>query len=90
MVSSNRAVGGSGGGIYNNGGTITVTGSIISRNMATGLSSVGGGIFSVGTMTISHSTISDNTAAISGGGIIGCRDDDHHRQHDQRQPGWLG
>lgn len=52
---------GSGGGIFNNGGTLHLEGSTISGNTATS----GGGIFNSGSLTISNSTISGNT----GGGI---------------------
>ena len=56
-----------GGGIYNDGGTMTVTGSTISKNNAT---DVGGGIFNNdGTMTVTDSTISENNATNYGGGI---------------------
>jgi hypothetical protein len=56
-----------GGGIDNEGGAVTITGSTISDNSA---STFGGGIYNnEGTVTITGSTISDNTAASSGGGI---------------------
>ncbi len=58
----------SGGGIYNNGGTVTVSDSTIAHNDA---SYFGGGIYNNGgTVTVSDSTIADNSAsAFSGGGI---------------------
>ena len=65
-ISDNSA--GSGGGIYNYGGTITITGiSTISDNST---DNIGGGIYNYGgTITITGiSTISDNSAG-SGGGI---------------------
>jgi predicted outer membrane repeat protein len=58
---------GSGGGIYSNGGTLTVSGCTISGNSAT---LHGGGIFTTaGTTTVSASTVSGNSAGDSGGGI---------------------
>jgi hypothetical protein len=64
-----------GGGIYNNGGTLTVTDSIFSGNTArtplTGGS--GGAIYNAGTLTVTDSTFSGNTTIFfsggSGGGI---------------------
>jgi hypothetical protein len=54
-----------GGGIYNDGGTLTVTNSTISGNSATS----GGGIYTDGgTLTVTNNTISGNSAT-SGGGI---------------------
>jgi hypothetical protein len=55
---------GSGGGILNKGGTVTITNCTVSGNSAGG----GGGITSFGTTTISNSTVSNNFA-ISGGGV---------------------
>jgi CSLREA domain-containing protein len=58
-----------GGGILNNGGTLTVTGSTISGNSATddggGISNFGAG----GTVTVTNSTISGNSTQENGGGI---------------------
>ena len=74
-VDGNRTLMGSnGGGIYNNGGTVTIENSTISNNIGdTG----GGGIinFFGGTLTITNSTISGNTATTGGptaggGGIV--------------------
>ena len=71
-----------GGGIYNNGGTVSISDSTISDNTAAAgegsNSGLGGGIYnSSGTVAISDSTISGNTAAAgaeigggSGGGIF--------------------
>ena len=61
-----------GGGILNNSGTVTITGSTISGNFA---SDKGGGILHTGTtMTLTNSTVSGNTAdgvnADDGGGGI--------------------
>jgi hypothetical protein len=55
-----------GGGIFNDGGTLTVTNSIISGNSA----EFGGGIFNDGgTLTVTNNTISRNSAQQDGGGI---------------------
>jgi len=55
-----------GGGIENNG-TLTVTASTITGNVARS----GGGIANpAGTLTVTNSTISSNTANVSGGGIF--------------------
>ena len=60
-----------GGGIHNNGGDITVTGSTISDNLAR---EEGGGFRNTnGTLTVTDSKIGDNSAS-SGGGIYGSSD----------------
>ena len=56
---------GNAGGIYNSGGTLTVSNTTFSGN--TGLV---GGIFNVGTLTVSGSTFSNNNASFAGGGIF--------------------
>ncbi len=58
---SNKA----GKGIFNNGGTLTLTNNTITGNKAT----YGGGIYNAGTLTLTNNTISDNTANFYGGGI---------------------
>ncbi len=55
-----------GGGIYNDGGTLTLTNSTVSGNTA---SYGGGGICNYGTATLTNSTVSGNTASSDGGGI---------------------
>ena len=55
----------SGGGIYNEGGTVMVTNSTLSGNSA---SVYGGGIHNSGTLIVTNSTFSGNSA-IYGGGI---------------------
>ena len=57
-----------GGGIDNNGGTVTFSNSTVFNNSA----SNGGGIFNTnsGMMTISNSTISNNSISNSGGGVF--------------------
>ncbi|MHB1988308.1 MAG: choice-of-anchor Q domain-containing protein [Acidimicrobiales bacterium] len=67
-VTGGTATGGSGGGIQNNGGTVTVTDSTISGNT---VSVHGGGIDNAGgTVTVTDSTISGNTAGYFGGGVF--------------------
>jgi len=66
---------GDGGGIYNSGGTLTITESVVSNNLA-GVTDpwpagTGGGIVSNGTLTITNSTISGNIGYLAGGGIAG-------------------
>ena len=65
-VSNDPVQGGSGGGIYNYQGVVTITDSEISGNFARN----NGGIFNYqGPMTITGSTIAGNAAASGGGGI---------------------
>lgn len=62
-VSGNTAS--EGGGTYNSGSNrLTITNSTFSGNTAT---SVGGGSFNLGTLLITNSTLSDNSAALGGG-----------------------
>ena len=59
-----------GGGIFNNGGPLSVVDSQIDSNLANGISGSGGGIFSAdGRVFISGTTISRNVASRAGGGI---------------------
>jgi hypothetical protein len=65
--------GGAGGGIYNSGGTLMISNSVVTNNHA-GVSDpfalgYGGGIINDGTVAITNSTISSNQAYQSGGGI---------------------
>ena len=64
-------LGGEGGAIYNNAGTVIISDSFLSGNSATGNGlAFGGAIYNDhGTVTIIHSTISDNGAFGDGGGI---------------------
>ena len=55
-----------GGGIYNAGGTLTITNSTFSGNSAV----AGGGIYNAGSLTITNSTFSGNSSQASGGGIF--------------------
>jgi hypothetical protein len=67
---------GSGGGVANSGGTVTIYNSIITQNFAVNgdvEGSAGGGIFNSGTLTLDRSTVSQNQATGNyycyGGGI---------------------
>jgi hypothetical protein len=65
-VSGGNAPNSTGGGIFNDGGTLTISGSTISGNSAV----TGGGIHNrEGIVTVSGSTISGNTATDTGGGV---------------------
>lgn len=69
IVSGNTVINYSGGGIFNfQGAVLTITDSVISENTATVYN--GGGICNEGTLTVTNSTISGNTADNYGGGII--------------------
>jgi hypothetical protein len=64
---------GDGGGVYNSGGTVTITNCAVSNNLA-GVTDpfpagTGGGISSYGTLTITDSTINGNQGYVAGGGI---------------------
>jgi hypothetical protein len=62
---ANATFGEGGGGIYNRGGTLTVSNSTLSGNSA---GDEGGGILlSSGTVTVSNSTLSGNSASFGGG-----------------------
>jgi hypothetical protein len=67
-----------GGGLYVNGGSLTIASSAIATNESTGgngglAGNIGlgqaGGLFNEGTLTVSTSTLSGNSAAGNGGGI---------------------
>ena len=73
-ISGNEAMGvaadNGGGGLYNDGGSLTVTGSLVEGNTATGTSGSGGGVLNnAGTFTASDSTFVGNDALRAGGGI---------------------
>ena len=62
-----------GGGIKNDGGTLTVNNCAISGNSAPHddvFGNSGGGVYNDGTLTVTNSTISGNTADFYGGGIF--------------------
>ncbi|WP_231612458.1 beta strand repeat-containing protein [Novipirellula galeiformis] len=68
-ATGNAAVEG-GGGIHNENGSLTITNSTITGNVATGAAGSGGGIINVGgTVSVTNSEISGNTANRAGGGI---------------------
>lgn len=72
-ISNNTAVYGGGGlellSSFEGTSTMTITGSLIADNVATGSQSGGGGMGVVGDVAIINSTISGNTAGLVGGGI---------------------
>jgi fibronectin-binding autotransporter adhesin len=64
---------GNGGGLYNDGGTVTLTGCTVSGNASTLINgrSGGGGIATAsGTTTLTECTVSGNSAARYGGGLL--------------------
>ena len=66
-VMNNTVTSGNGGGIFNDGGTVTVNGGSITGNSA---SNGGGGIFnSLGTVTLNSCSITGNSAGYGGGGV---------------------
>ena len=66
-IANGRHTSGSGGGIYNQAGTLTVTNSAFSGNFSSGN---GGGIYNeAGTLTVINSTFSGNSASYYGGGM---------------------
>jgi len=69
---SNNHAGFSGAGIDSSGATVTLTNSTVSGNADDPNSSTGGGILAVdgGTLGLYGSTVSGNTAAYEGGGIL--------------------
>jgi CSLREA domain-containing protein len=72
VITGNTASGSSssGGGIYT-GGRLTIDSSTISNNQASGPGAAGGGIYiGGGTMVITNSTMSGNSAEAKGGGIF--------------------
>ncbi len=59
-----------GGGLYNDGGELTVDGSEIRDNVADGASGSGGGILNnEGTLVVESSTIGANSSSRAGGGV---------------------
>ena len=66
-VSGGNAIDDSGGGIFNAGGTLSITDSTISGNSA---EHGGGGIYNQGTVSVTDSTISGNSANLFDGGGI--------------------
>ncbi len=71
LTIANGYSGSAGGGIYNDGGTLTITNSTFSGNRAEGpLLGQGGGIYNDGTLTITNSTFSGNSTPQGAGGGI--------------------
>ncbi|MCC9601933.1 dockerin type I domain-containing protein [Stieleria sp. JC731] len=73
-ITSNIAIGDDadtgGGGVFNNGGELSILNADISNNSATGTSGSGGGLFNLGgEMTVESTVIAGNTANRAGGGI---------------------
>lgn len=58
---------GMGGGVYNDGGSLTLTGVQVSGNYAAG---GGGGIWSNGSLTLTQSAVTGNSSDASGGGLL--------------------
>jgi len=73
-ITNNSSDYGSGGGILNQEGTLTITSSAITNNTVTGTEEdggLGGGIYNVdGEVTLTDSTISGNSSGFSGGGLF--------------------
>jgi hypothetical protein len=66
-ISGNTATGTSGGGVYVNGGTFTMSGGEISGNNVSATSAYGGGVYvASGAFTMSGGEISGNSAASTG------------------------
>ncbi len=69
-VASGVAADQGGGGLFNDGGTLTVNGSTIFSNRANGAAGSGGGILNDGgTLVVNDSTINSNTSQRAGGAI---------------------
>ncbi|MDQ3782340.1 MAG: hypothetical protein M3349_05300 [Actinomycetota bacterium] len=74
VVSFNAAAGNDadqgGGGLFNDGGTLVVSGGLIEGNQATGTSGSGGGLLNnLGTLDIARTVVRGNDATRAGGGI---------------------
>jgi hypothetical protein len=65
-ISGGSAESGSGGGIRNVGGTVSLTDCTISGNTATG---TGGGVYNDGNLSMTGCTLTGNTATGTGGGL---------------------
>ncbi|MCF7983805.1 MAG: hypothetical protein K9L70_05330 [Thiohalocapsa sp.] len=77
-ISGNAAGAGLGGGIYSEGGSVTITNSTISGNDADspGLNDWGGGIFATGSLTLDSVTITDNFSTEGSGIYVDTADGD--------------
>ena len=69
-VASGDASDQGGGGLFNNGGTLTVSNVTLMMNTADGAAGSGGGVLSDGgTLTLTNVTLESNTSVRAGGGI---------------------
>lgn len=69
-TASGNAANEGGGGVFNQGGTITITDTTISMNIADGSAGSGGGLLNnLGTISLDGTTLSGNTAVRAGGAI---------------------
>ena len=71
-VSGNTVLGaGGGGGLFNNGGDLTVQRSLVAANSSTSSMAIGGGIHNAnpGQLTVNYTTVSGNSSASNAGGI---------------------
>ena len=67
-LSNNNALNGSGGGLFSSGtGVVLLRGTTVNGNNA--LAGSGGGIANAGLLTVTNSTLANNTSVIHGGGI---------------------
>jgi hypothetical protein len=58
-----------GGGLFNNGGTVTISNSVLSSNHAQGPGGFGGGLYNAGgTVAVTQSILSENSASPGAGG----------------------
>jgi Right handed beta helix region len=69
-VSGNTIVDGVGGGIGVGGGTLEMLRCTVRDNHATGSSASGGGIYTIGTTTLTDCLVEDNRAGVDGGGLF--------------------
>ncbi|HEY1377481.1 MAG TPA: right-handed parallel beta-helix repeat-containing protein [Gemmataceae bacterium] len=58
-----------GGGVWVQGGSLVMTGGVVTGNHANGTTAHAGGVFSQAATTITNSTVADNTCAGAAGGI---------------------
>jgi hypothetical protein len=69
-VAAGAAADQGGGALFNDGGTLAVSDSTIGDNDATGAAGSGGGILNnLGTLTVTGTTLTGNTAVRAGGGV---------------------
>src|SRR5262249_22500350 len=68
-ITGGRAV--NGGGVFHAGGTLKIEACSIVGNADTGYGQPGGGggVYNTGTLTVTNSSMSDNTSTSSGGGV---------------------